>query len=456
MEPAIGANSSCNEPREPQGCQAGKPDLHNGRRILIVGASARAAAESARRGGLRPWAADLFCDEDLRACCHAVRIENYPHGAAQALSSAPPGPWMYTGALENYPELIERLADIRPLDGIGGESLRAVRDPVRLADAIRAAGFPAPRCTLSPAGVPTDKSWLSKPLASAGGHGIVRHAVHADAASAPPNRYFQERIDGLPASAVYLAAADGARCLGVTRQLLGLPWCGIGTSETDRFRYCGSIGPLKLAPPLADRFNQLGNAIARAFRLVGLFGIDVILRGNEIWPIEVNPRFVASIEILERAYDFSAVRLHVDACQANARDREAGFEQEEREETEELNCTHLSLFPLFPPVQSSSTSRSESSLGKAILYAREDVVIGDEFSAWIRRANSGRTWPVVADVPSPGVEIQAGHPIVTVFAAGPDDGRVFRDLEKLAAEAYESLTVRLLTEKSSTDSPTYQ
>jgi len=32
--------------------------------VLIVGASARAAAFSALRAGLRPWCADLFADLD--------------------------------------------------------------------------------------------------------------------------------------------------------------------------------------------------------------------------------------------------------------------------------------------------------------------------------------------------------------------------------------------------------
>ncbi len=402
--------------------------------ILIVGASARAAAESARRGGLRPWAADLFCDEDLRACCPAVRIENYPQGAAEALSCAPSGPWMYTGALENHPALLDQLAAIRPLYGIGGESLRAVRNPLQLADAIRAAGYPAPRCTLSPDGLPGDGSWLSKPLASSSGAGIVGHAVRANATLPTSNRYYQERIDGLPASAVYLGTNSAARCLGVTRQLLGLPWCGTGRREIDHYRYCGSIGPVRLESPLAARFSQLGDAIARAFSLVGLFGIDVILRDNEIWPIEINPRYTASTELLERAYDFSAVRLHVEACKAWEERKRVHFEQEETEETEISHSGLVSPFPLFPSVHSPV-------FGKAILFALADVIVGEEFSDWICRVNSGCASPAVADIPSIGTEIHAGHPIVTVFAAEPDGEGVLKALETGAAEVYEKLAV---------------
>ena len=128
MDPAFGVSSSCNKPA-------------GGETILIVGASARAAAMSARRGGLNPWAADMFGDQDLRACCPVERIDDYPNGLERVLAAAPAGPWMYTGALENYPDLVDRMAALRPLYGIGGESLRAVRDPQRLAAAVRAAGF---------------------------------------------------------------------------------------------------------------------------------------------------------------------------------------------------------------------------------------------------------------------------------------------------------------------------
>src|SRR5205807_1077251 len=85
--------------------------------LIIVGASARAAAFSALRAGLRPWCIDLFADADLRARCPVTHLEpdRYPYGLAELLPQAPPGPWMYTGGLENRPNLIRRLARGREL-----------------------------------------------------------------------------------------------------------------------------------------------------------------------------------------------------------------------------------------------------------------------------------------------------------------------------------------------------
>src|ERR1700733_2287062 len=87
--------------------------------LLIFGASARAAAFSALRAGLQPWCADLFADLDLAYCSRVTRVpgKEYPHAFLSLLQEAPPGPWMYAGGLENHPDLVEQMAQARPLWG---------------------------------------------------------------------------------------------------------------------------------------------------------------------------------------------------------------------------------------------------------------------------------------------------------------------------------------------------
>ena len=97
--------------------------------LLIVGASARAAAGSARRAGLRVATCDLFADGDLAACAQATRIGRYPAGLKPWIEQQAAVPWIYTGALENHPGLIEQLAALRPLLGTSADAVRAARDP---------------------------------------------------------------------------------------------------------------------------------------------------------------------------------------------------------------------------------------------------------------------------------------------------------------------------------------
>ncbi|NOX53525.1 MAG: hypothetical protein GXP27_03640, partial [Planctomycetes bacterium] len=75
--------------------------------LLIVGASPRAAAQSARRAGLQPVCIASFEDEDLAATARTVAWPRNLKELIRLAESLPPGPWMYTGALENRPGLID-------------------------------------------------------------------------------------------------------------------------------------------------------------------------------------------------------------------------------------------------------------------------------------------------------------------------------------------------------------
>src|SRR4051812_31240628 len=136
---------------------------HN-HQLIILGASARAAAFSALRAGWRPWCADLFADMDLEAICPTVRLplQDYPRGFARLCDSAPLGPWIYTGALENYPGLLRTMAQRRQLWGNSAEVVRKVRRPLALAACLNAAGLPCPRLQEAAGRADKGRSWLLK------------------------------------------------------------------------------------------------------------------------------------------------------------------------------------------------------------------------------------------------------------------------------------------------------
>src|SRR5262245_27762985 len=245
--------------------------------LVIFGASARAAAFSALRAGLAPWCADLFADADLRARCPAMRLPGrYPQGFLDLVDAPVPGPWMYTGGLENWPALVGQMAERRPLWGNGPSALVRARDPEFLAGTAHAAGLPAPKVAR---GVhrPPEGRWLVKPLRGSGGIG-VRFFKQLDEAGA--GLYLQEFIEGESASAVFAGDGTGARLLGVTRQLVGAGWLNAGP-----FRYCGSVGPLPLGRGLQRSLEEFGRLLARRAGLRGLFGVDGVLRGSAFWPV---------------------------------------------------------------------------------------------------------------------------------------------------------------------------
>jgi predicted ATP-grasp superfamily ATP-dependent carboligase len=377
--------------------------------LLILGASARAAAFSALRAGLRPISIDLFADRDLAAVAVARRVgaDAYPEGLAAVASTAVPAPWIYTGGLENHPDLVDRLAAARPLWGISGSALRAVRDPIAVATVLRRAGLPVPAVRATPAGLPRDGSWLAKPLASAGGAGIV--AVGPGWVDREAPTYYQERIDGPSFSAVFVGERGGAKLLGVTTQLLGRPGAP--------FAYRGSVGPCELGSAAERRIATLGRALAHEFRLIGLFGVDFILKDGHPWPVEVNPRLTASVEVLELALGRPSLAEHRRACD-----------------------------PTAPPAPIVPAEGIRSRVvGKAIVFAEgrcqfpatDDLGDGrvagvtedgnpgpDRHDPGLPRTATRATRffevPEIADVPDPGVLFEASEPVLTVFATGHD------------------------------------
>ncbi|HWE38273.1 MAG TPA: ATP-grasp domain-containing protein [Isosphaeraceae bacterium] len=365
--------------------------------MLILGASARAAAFSALRAGLRPTCGDLFADRDLAAVADVRRVEawNDLDGLEDVAASAPPGPWIYTGGLENLPELVDRLAAARQLWGVCGDTLRAVRDPFVVAKALEAAGLPCPAVRATADGLPRDGTWLAKPIGSAGGEGI--RALGPDDSGWPFRSYYQRYVDGKSLAALFVGDGRGATLIGVTRQLLGRPGAP--------FAYVGSIGPCRLRRAFEDRVAALGQTLVREFGLVGLFGVDFILNDGLPWPVEVNPRFTASVENMELALGRPLLDDHRRACDSTAPRAPIGLADGPR-----------------PRV-----------VGRAVVFA-EGPCRFPEIEGWKAPDPSRFEVPEVADVPQPGSKFEAGEPVLTVFATGHNlrdcEGRLGRTLAR--------------------------
>jgi predicted ATP-grasp superfamily ATP-dependent carboligase len=350
--------------------------------LLIFGASCRAAAFSALRCGLRPFCADYFADRDLAAVCGVERID--PHDGARQFTaladSLPPSPWFYTGGLENHPLWVEQIARKHRLWGVGAETLREVRDPFRVAEILHRAEIPAPAVRRDRHGLPLDGSWLVKPISSGGGRGILPLSCedHPDSRS----HYFQERINGQSFSALYIGESRQARLIGITRQLIGM--------AGSPFAYRGSIGPCPIGKTLESKLRVLGDALTSVLGLIGWFGIDYVLRDGEPWPVEVNPRYTASLEIHELASGRSLLAEHRRACEGND------------------TC-------IGEPARSDLTRAR--TIAKLILHAPHRVVV-PEIVADETETDDLYGVRSIADIPWPGTCFEPGEPVMTVLASG--------------------------------------
>lgn len=372
--------------------------------LIIFGASARAAAFSALRAGFQPWCADLFADADLRQRAPAMKLPGeYPDGFADLVGVELPGPWIYTSGLENRPFLVGAMARRRPLWGNNEASLLDARSPIKIADVLRLAKLPGP-AVWGPGEAfrsAPGRRWLIKPLNGSGGFGI---RLLDSGKTAEDDRsmhcYLQEYLEGESRSAIYLGDGRTCRFLGLTRQLTGEDWLNAAT-----FHYCGSIGPLPLLREEREKLAKLGDVLTAGCGLRGLFGVDGIWRRGALCPVEINPRYTASVEVLEYATKLSTVALHARV-----------FTTESLPNVEESNSIGV--------------------VGKAVVFARKTFrfpATGPWLSVLLK-PNPVTEMPAFADLPMAGTTIGVGHPVLTVFARGSDAQSCESALREIAAE----------------------
>ncbi len=325
----------------------------------VVGASARAAAQAQLRAGRRVVAADVFADVDLAAVCPVTRITDYPDGFLPWLRQAGCSRWMYTGGLENYPAVVDAMAAICPVEGQHGPQLRRVRDPLVLQEVLTGFQFPETRVQTSAGALPGQ--WLSKTYRGSGGAGV---------STLPAGPYRQRWIPGLSLAAVY----HGGQFWGLSQQLVGATWTGAA-----RFQYCGSVAPWPLSAQWESQLKRLGAVLCEEFQLEGWYGVDLRAAGDQFWIVEVNPRYTASMEIVEQARESAGTVF-----------------------------------------------------GKAILFATSSLTVSAELQqSWLRQAGTA-SWPQLADIPPVGREIARGQPICTIYASAATPTAVVHALRRTA------------------------
>jgi len=368
--------------------------------LVLVGMNVRPLARSAVAAGFDVVALDAFGLLDLpsRACCLSLAYDlgglfpgdpdSWHTRLAQAVRSQRASSLAYSGGFENLPDLVAEMSVDCELLGNEPTSLRAVRDPSRLREVVCSIGMETPQ--MLPPGAQPDPGlrWLRKPLKSGMGYAIEpwESTVPDD-----PDYVVQRWVEGIPHSASFIANGHDAQVFAVTQQLSGDPKFG-----AHGFAYVGNLLIPKPDTGLLESLNVLATTLTQAFGLVGLNGIDFILNGEQLSILEVNPRYSASMELVEEALAVPLLLWHTAGCRRQA-------------------------LPVLPE------RHDRNVFGKAIVYARWDGILPDT-TPWLAK---GRR-----DVPHAGGPIHADFPICTVTAVGRDQQLCYAHL---LAEADELL-----------------
>jgi predicted ATP-grasp superfamily ATP-dependent carboligase len=177
--------------------------------------------------------------------------------------------------------------------------------------------------------------------------------------------------------------------LGVTRQLTEARW-----TNAPGFAYQGSIGPVALPSEIEHRLALLGNVLVERFELRGWLGVDFVIDDEgQLWILEINPRYTASIELLDASFGHNSAGDHIAACLG-----------------QEFAAVDLTSWRSFA--------------GKAIMYARRSLTI-DEQACGMLHGASGQ----FADLPAAPTVILKGAPVFSVLANGQSMAEALYELQ---------------------------
>ena len=300
--------------------------------ILIIGASARAAAQSAAAAGITVVAVDPFGDEDTRSTVSAWLELSSPDQLPKLIQAFPQYDILPVGGFESWQVPFAEISAARNVLATSPSTVQQLRsiDFLREVAAESAVAFPETyefqrhqdgsaqdafeKCkaeSLRPS------NWLLKFPGKSAGLGVHvyqatnrRSADDTDASPclSPEKVWLQRRVPGRAYGASFLASNNGVQLLGVCRSLTV-------ATPSHPFLYAGSVGPIKIPESIALQLQRLAENIISRTHLRGLFGIDFIFdtMAQQLWLLEINPRYTASMELLDPGNENSLVMQHVSA-----------------------------------------------------------------------------------------------------------------------------------------------
>ncbi|MFQ6084892.1 MAG: ATP-grasp domain-containing protein [Candidatus Bathyarchaeia archaeon] len=315
--------------------------------VLVIAFNARPIALSAKRLGFRVLAADYWGDVDIQGRVDGLasvivqrpgtRPTRPKESVAESLlrvaskliaDHGKPDIVLLGSGLDDRPDIWSRISRMAPILGNGAESLPRLRDRMRLFDLAEELNIRCPvtvetrdveECVegAREIGFPI----VLKPPAGSGGYYIELAKDEEQIRALYGERrkmLLQEYVKGTDVSASVLGNGEECFVVTVNEQLIGRGDLGM----TRPFGYCGNVVPLSVSRDIVAEIEEASKTLGEALTLVGTNGIDwVVDRNGTPVLMEINPRFQATLECIEKVSGKNLVDLHLDACNGRLPDR---------------------------------------------------------------------------------------------------------------------------------------
>ncbi len=254
---------------------------------MVVGSNVRNVAKSAFEAGYKVYAFTDYVDKDLKMFARVERIGENLKERVEEVSQSLNAKVVLCSGYEGLKVKAERFGHF---DSVVLDKLRFYRKLERL-------GLNFPEILSG-----NDEGKLIKRRFGGGGIG-VRFGERAGR-----DEFFQEFVDGTPFS-VTMVVRDGKVHFKAVNRI----FCGLKRLNADNFKYCGNMTPFSFEG--VERALKIAEELAEVFDVEGCFGVDFIL-SDDIYVLELNPRFVGSLDTVEMSYGvnlFKAYEKKIDA-----------------------------------------------------------------------------------------------------------------------------------------------
>ena len=291
------------------------------RKILAIGYSVRHIVCSGSRAGYEMYAADAFGDVDTMRC---------------AKRYSPLNPLQLQADVKFLKDEINEVDDIilgsgferadfgfltvenrRRILGNAPELMKEVSNKAWLSSRLDDFGIPHPLTYTGREIVEGEEKAkhfhypvVAKPAYGGGGTAnffcrdekeLIRWAKQL------PDFLFQEYIKGKHASVSLISSKREAISVSVNEQLIGLD----SLDAPGPFVYCGNVSPF--VTKFSERLCEIAEELTNELGLVGSNGVDFVVTDEELFVIEVNPRFQGSLDTVELSTGLNLVDASMKA-----------------------------------------------------------------------------------------------------------------------------------------------
>jgi predicted ATP-grasp superfamily ATP-dependent carboligase len=373
-----------------------KSHMHEIRKIVVIGYSVRYIICSGSRAGYEMYAADAFGDVDTKRCAKKYFLLNplQLHADIKLLKKeiGKVDGMIIGSGFERADFDFLNAEDRRKILGNAPEKMKEVANKEWLSSRLDDLGIPHPLTYTGGEIVEGEEKAkhfhypvVAKPAYGGGGTAnffcndekeLVRWAKQL------PDFLYQEYIKGEHTSVSLISSKREAISVSVNEQLIGLDsLCAPGP-----FVYCGNISPF--VTKISEQMCEVAEELAMKLELIGSNGVDFVVTDDELFVIEVNPRFQGSLDTVELSTGLNLVDAHVKAAKGNLL-------------TERVEAKRYAA--------------------KAIVFAKQEGVVMINFDP------SG-----IVDIPEKGRIVKLGEPIATGIGIGDSRESAFAEaMEKV-------------------------